>query len=121
MNKDSGVDLTALKVDGGMVFNETLMQFQSDILGVPVIRPTVAETTAPSALRMQRSGCWILEKVEDLRSTGVRTRNGTQDGCRYPRQTLQGWKESGLPAPSVGRKDLYRSFRIKGRSLAASP
>jgi len=46
MNKDSGVDLTALKVDGGMVFNETLMQFQADILGVPVIRPTVAETTA---------------------------------------------------------------------------
>ena len=46
MNKDSGVDLTALKVDGGMVFNETLMQFQADILGVPVVRPTVAETTA---------------------------------------------------------------------------
>jgi glycerol kinase len=46
MNKDSGVELAALKVDGGMVFNETLMQFQSDILGVPVIRPTVAETTA---------------------------------------------------------------------------
>jgi glycerol kinase len=46
MNKDSGVSLTALKVDGGMVFNETLMQFQADILGVPVVRPTVAETTA---------------------------------------------------------------------------
>ena len=46
MNKDSGVDLTALKVDGGMVFNETLMQFQADILGVPVVRPMVAETTA---------------------------------------------------------------------------
>ena len=47
--KDSGVNLTALKVDGGMVFNNTLMQFQSDILGVPVIRPTVAETTALGA------------------------------------------------------------------------
>ena len=46
MNKDSGVKLAALKVDGGMVFNELLMQFQADILGVPVIRPTVAETTA---------------------------------------------------------------------------
>src|SRR6476660_8828804 len=46
MNADSGVDLTALKVDGGMVANETLMQFQADILGVPVIRPVVAETTA---------------------------------------------------------------------------
>jgi glycerol kinase len=49
MNKDSGVKLTALKVDGGMVFNNTLMQFQADILGVPVIRPIVAETTSLGA------------------------------------------------------------------------
>jgi glycerol kinase len=49
MNADSGVDLTELKVDGGMVANETLMQFQADILGVPVIRPKVAETTALGA------------------------------------------------------------------------
>jgi glycerol kinase len=49
MEKDSGVKLTALKVDGGMVYNNTLMQFQSDILGVPVIRPKVAETTALGA------------------------------------------------------------------------
>jgi glycerol kinase len=39
MNKDSGVTLTSLKVDGGMVHNDLLMQFQADILGVPVIRP----------------------------------------------------------------------------------
>ena len=49
MEKDSGVQLTALKVDGGMVFNELLMQFQADILDVPVIRPKVAETTALGA------------------------------------------------------------------------
>ena len=49
MNIDSGVELTALKVDGGMVFNEMLMQFQADVLGVPVIRPKVAETTALGA------------------------------------------------------------------------
>jgi len=49
MNADSGVPLTALKVDGGMVFNDLLMQFQSDILDVPVIRPKVAETTALGA------------------------------------------------------------------------
>lgn len=46
MNADSGVDLTALKVDGGMVYNDLLMEFQADVLGVPVIRPKVAETTA---------------------------------------------------------------------------
>lgn len=46
MCSDSNESLTALKVDGGMVFNELLMQFQADLLGVPVIRPTVSETTA---------------------------------------------------------------------------
>jgi glycerol kinase len=44
-----GVELTELKVDGGMVMNETLMQFQADILGVPVVRPKVIETTALGA------------------------------------------------------------------------
>jgi len=49
MEQDSGVQLTALKVDGGMVYNKLLMQFQADILGVPVVRPVVAETTALGA------------------------------------------------------------------------
>lgn len=49
MQKDSGVSLTSLKVDGGMVVNELLMQFQSDILNVPVVRPRVTETTALGA------------------------------------------------------------------------
>ena len=49
MEADSGVTLTELKVDGGMVANDLLMQFQADILGVPVIRPEVAETTALGA------------------------------------------------------------------------
>jgi glycerol kinase len=49
MNTDSGVDLTELRVDGGMVANELLMQFQADILGVPVVRPKIAETTALGA------------------------------------------------------------------------
>lgn len=46
MNADSGVTLSELRVDGGMIANETLMQFQADILGVDVVRPQVAETTA---------------------------------------------------------------------------
>ncbi len=49
MESDSGVTLNELKVDGGMVANDLLMQFQADILGVPVIRPEVAETTALGA------------------------------------------------------------------------
>ncbi|NNG02134.1 MAG: glycerol kinase GlpK [Desulfobacteraceae bacterium] len=49
MDKDSGVALTSLKVDGGMVVNELLMQFQADVLNVPVVRPQVTETTALGA------------------------------------------------------------------------
>ncbi len=49
VNADAGVKLTQLKVDGGMTANETLMQFQADILGVPVVRPVVTETTALGA------------------------------------------------------------------------
>ena len=49
VNADAGVPLAELKVDGGMVVDDTLMQFQADILGVPVVRPVVAETTALGA------------------------------------------------------------------------
>ncbi|NJB68561.1 glycerol kinase [Desulfobaculum xiamenense] len=49
MNLDSGVPLKSLKVDGGMVRNELLMQFQSDVLAVPVVRPRVSETTCLGA------------------------------------------------------------------------
>ncbi len=49
MRADSGVELSSLRVDGGMVVNELLMQFQADVLGVPVVRPVVEETTALGA------------------------------------------------------------------------
>jgi glycerol kinase len=67
MNADSGVSLTALKVDGGMVFNELLMQFQADVLGVPVIRPMVAETTALGAAYAAGLAVGFWKEVEDLR------------------------------------------------------
>jgi glycerol kinase len=68
MNADSGVELTALKVDGGMVVNELLMQFQADILGVPVIRPTVAETTSLGAAYAAGLAVGFWREVEDLRA-----------------------------------------------------
>jgi glycerol kinase len=67
MNKDSGVKLSALKVDGGMVFDELLMQFQSDILGVPVIRPQVAETTALGASYAAGLAVGFWNSLDDLR------------------------------------------------------
>ncbi|MGD8554699.1 MAG: glycerol kinase GlpK [Anaerolineales bacterium] len=68
MRKDSGVELKALKVDGGMVHNELLMQFQSDILGVPVVRPKVAETTALGAAYAAGLAVGFWSDLEDLRA-----------------------------------------------------
>jgi glycerol kinase len=68
MHKDSGVALTALKVDGGMVDNELLMQFQADILDVPVLRPTVAETTSLGAAYAAGLATGVWSRVEDLRA-----------------------------------------------------
>jgi glycerol kinase len=68
MNADSGVELTSLKVDGGMVYNELLMQFQADVLEVPVIRPTVAETTSLGAAYAAGLATGFWSEVEDLRA-----------------------------------------------------
>ncbi|HEU4571306.1 MAG TPA: glycerol kinase GlpK [Candidatus Limnocylindrales bacterium] len=77
MNADSGVELTALKVDGGMVYNELLMQFQSDVLGVPVIRPKVAETTALGAAYAAGLAVGFWGAVEDLRANWVKDKEWT--------------------------------------------
>lgn len=67
MNKDSGVELKALKVDGGMVYNDTLMQFQADVLDVPVIRPKVSETTALGAAYAAGYAVGFWKSTEDMR------------------------------------------------------
>jgi len=67
MEKDSGVQLKALKVDGGMVYNELLMQFQADILNVPVVRPKVAETTSLGATYAAGLAVGFWDNLEDLR------------------------------------------------------
>ena len=68
VNADSGVDLTELKVDGGMIANNLLMQFQADILGVPVVRPVVAETTALGAAYAAGLATGFWANLDDLRA-----------------------------------------------------
>ena len=68
MAQDSGVELTSLKVDGGMVHNNLLMQFQADILHVPVVRPKVAETTALGAAYAAGLAVGFWDNLEDLRA-----------------------------------------------------
>ena len=95
MNKDSGVDLTALKVDGGMVFNELLMQFQADILGVPVIRPTVAETTALGAAYAAGLAVDFWAEVDALRSNWGKDKEWKPIMGEDERKKLyKGWKKA---------------------------
>jgi glycerol kinase len=68
MENDSGVALKSLKVDGGMVHNDLLMQFQADLLGVPVVRPKVAETTALGAAYAAGLAVGFWDNLDDLRS-----------------------------------------------------
>jgi glycerol kinase len=77
MEKDGGVHLTALKVDGGMVFNELLMQFQADLLNVPVIRPKVAETTALGAAYAAGLAAGFWKDLGELRSNWGKDREWT--------------------------------------------
>lgn len=66
MEADSGISLQALKVDGGAVANNLLMQFQSDLLGVPVDRPEVTETTALGAAYLAGLAVGVWQNKEDL-------------------------------------------------------
>ena len=74
MRTDSGVALTELRVDGGMVYNELLMEFQADILGVPVIRPSVSETTALGAAYAAGLAEGVWDSLDDLRANWVEDR-----------------------------------------------
>jgi glycerol kinase len=68
MERDSGIPLDVLRCDGGMVENDLLMQFQADILGRPVLRPTVRETTALGAAYAAGLTVGYFQNIEDLRA-----------------------------------------------------
>ena len=92
MYKDSGVALKSLKVDGGMVHNELLMQFQADILGVPVVRPMVSETTALGAAYAAGLAVGYWQGPDDLRANWQVNRTWQPDMKIETRQKLyQGW------------------------------
>jgi len=67
MRADSGVELKQLKVDGGAAANNSLMQFQADVLGVEVVRPTVNETTALGAAYLAGLATGFWESLQDIR------------------------------------------------------
>ena len=93
MTADSGVKLQVLKVDGGATVNNLLMQLQADILGVPVVRPTVTETTALGAAYAAGLAVGVWEDLDSLR------RN-----WRVARQWTPQWSAD-------QRENAYRTWR----------
>jgi glycerol kinase len=95
MQIDSGVELTALKVDGGMVVNQLLMQFQADILDVPVVRPKVAETTALGAAYAAGLAVGFWENLDELRANWQVEKRWVPQMESETRATLyQSWKKA---------------------------
>ena len=95
MNADSGVDLTALKVDGGMTANNLLMQFQADILGVPVVCPKVAETTALGASYAAGLSVGFWNNEQELRNNWIVSKRWNPEMDSSEREELYGnWKRA---------------------------
>ncbi len=95
MNADSGVALTELKVDGGMVGNELLMQFQADLLDVPVVRPRVAETTALGAAYAAGLAVGFWSSTDEIRAnwSADRTWEPAMDAARRE-ELMANWKKA---------------------------
>lgn len=91
MNADSGVALTELRVDGGMIANELLMQFQADILGVDVVAPRVAETTALGAAYAAGIAVGFWEGEQDV---------------------IDNWAEGKRWSPSMDVAERDRTYRL---------
>ena len=95
VNADSKVPLTELKVDGGATANSLLLQFQADILDVPVVRPVVAETTALGAAYAAGLAVGYWANLDDLRSNWQEGRRWTPNLAADERERLyRNWKKA---------------------------
>ena len=92
---DSGVDLTELRVDGGMVRNNLLMQFQADLLGVPVVRPQNSETTALGAAYAAGLAEGVWQTLSELDSNWAVDRRFEPEMTKDRREELMArWKQA---------------------------
>jgi glycerol kinase len=95
MEKDAGIPITSLRVDGGMVVNELLMQFQSDIIGQEVICPKIIETTALGAAYAAGLAVGYWENLEDLkRNWAIKNRWNSQMPAEKRAHLQKQWKKA---------------------------
>ena len=94
MEKDAGINLASLKVDGGAVANNYLMQFQADILGIPVERPVITESTALGAAFMAGIGRGFWKQEEILQNRKIDKEFRPAISPAKKQQLLAGWKKA---------------------------
>jgi len=95
MQEDSGIELETLKVDGGAVANNFLMQFQSDLLGVPVDRPEITETTALGAAYLAGLAVKFWDSKEDISNKWMMDKQFTASMSKELRdEKYDGWKKA---------------------------
>jgi glycerol kinase len=95
MQKDAGVSLQSLRVDGGAAVNNLLMQFQADLLGVPVLRPVVAETTALGAAYLAGLAVGYWNGLGEITANWALEREFTPVMAAAQRERLhRGWKKA---------------------------
>ncbi|MGA4817448.1 FGGY-family carbohydrate kinase [Pseudomonas aeruginosa] len=118
MQRDAGERLRALRVDGGAVANNFLMQFQADILGTRVERPVMRETTAPRRRLPGRPGLRLLEQPRRAEEQGG-DRAGVRAGVRRApaRKALCRLEESGGAHSRLGRRRTVTSWRHSSAAM----
>jgi glycerol kinase len=95
MEQDSGIAMSELRVDGGMIANELLMQFQSDLLDVPVVRPAITETTALGAAYAAGMATGMWRNLDELRARWREARRWSPQMSREHRERLyRSWQKA---------------------------
>ena len=111
MQEDSHIKLSTLKVDGGASINEFLMQYQSDVIGVPVHRPACIETTAMGAAYLAGLAVGFWDSTEDVRQNWKISRIFeplmTEDERR---EKIKGWKKAVACSFGWAKEDDSQSF-----------
>ena len=94
MERDAGIKLTELRVDGGAAANNLLMQFQADILGVPVVRPQVLETTALGAAYLAGLAVGLLDEHRRHRAATCASIAVSSPRCRERARARASWDKA---------------------------
>ena len=106
MERDSGVAISAMRVDGGAVANNFLMQFQSDILNLPVLVPEITDTTALGAAFMAAIGAGFVGGTEELEQSWRLARRFDPHMSEDERQyLLRRWHKAVSRARDWARED----------------